>query len=359
MRLTLDRVRKRFGKHEVLRGVSLEASDGQFVALLGPSGCGKTTLLNAVAGLVDIEGGTIAADGEVWGAPGRTVPPEARRVGMVFQDFALWPHMTVADNVAFGPRLQRLPPPQVRRRVAEVLSLVQMEGYGRASPRELSGGQKQRVAIARALAHRPRLLLMDEPLSNLDARLREEMRWDLLRILRAAGTTTVYVTHDQVEALSMADHVVLLRDGAVEQEGRPTDLYAAPRTAFAATFLGASNVLQGTVVGRSGGLALVDWGGVRLRARAPQGPGEAVTLVVRPAHLRMAAEPGAEGLLPCCVRQRAFQGTLWQYRVCVEGRPDRALECWSDQPFSVDQRVWVDVPPDRCVPVVERAPQPA
>ena len=272
---------------------------------------------------------------------------------MVFQDFALWPHMTVFANVAFGLRVQRLASRDVRSRVAEVLRLVQMEGYEHAHPRELSGGQKQRVAIARALANRPRLLLMDEPLSNLDARLREDMRWELLAILRAAGTTTVYVTHDQVEAMTMADQVVLLKGGVIEQQGPPAELYAAPRTAFAATFLGASNVLRGHVTARAGDLAEIDCDGIPLRARCTRGVGESVVVAIRPGHVELAPvaddRPGCSAI----VGQRIFQGTTWQYRLHPAHTAGQTLECWTDRAFPVGARLWVHLPAEHCAVVQE------
>ncbi|WAH39331.1 ATP-binding cassette domain-containing protein [Alicyclobacillus dauci] len=203
-------------------------------------------------------------------------PPERRHIGMVFQDFALWPHMSVSDNVAFSLKLQGITGTAMRDRIHTVLKMVQMDGYERAFPHQLSGGQKQRIAIARALAPNPTIMLMDEPLSSLDAKLREQMRWDLLSLVKDAGITTIYVTHDQVEALSMADHVVLLNDGHIEQAGAPNDLYHRPNTTFAATFVGASNIFSGHIAGIHGDSV----GGIAFRSPLSQIPENTLKFIV-------------------------------------------------------------------------------
>jgi len=359
---SLHDVTKRYNDKVVLDNISLEVRQGQLLALLGPSGCGKTTLLNALAGVVDIEDGRIDLDGRRVSGPGFTMPPERRNIGMVFQDFALWPHMTVYENVAFGLKVKRQAASVIRARVKEVLGIVQMEGYEPLFPQQLSGGQKQRIAIARALAPRPTVLLMDEPLSSLDAKLREQMRWELLHIMKTTGVTGVYVTHDQVEALSMADHIVLLHDGRIEQQGTPTFLYHHPATAFVASFLGAANLLPCQVMDAANEYAQVEWNGHRLYARQGTAHSTDTRLLIRPSDITVeqetaqnTSETGAR--ITGQVIQRAFQGTVWQYRIRVSGGSgvsgDATLEVWhhGELPVNATVRLWL--PADRCLTVAD------
>jgi iron(III) transport system ATP-binding protein len=242
--LLLDRVSKRFDAADApaVDGLSLRVAEGEILALLGPSGCGKTTTLRLIAGLESPDAGTITLRGQVVAGPGRAVPPEERGIGIVFQDYALFPHLTVADNVAFGlARAAR------RSRVEPVLDLVGLGGFGPRYPHELSGGQQQRVALARALAPAPALMLLDEPFSNLDADLRAQMRDEVERILRTSGTTAVFVTHDQEEAFTLADRVGVLQAGRIEQLAPPQELYHRPATRFVAAFVGAADFLPGMV----------------------------------------------------------------------------------------------------------------
>ena len=248
--LRLDLVSRRFGEHYALRDLDLTIHGGEFVALLGASGSGKTTALNCLAGLLPLTSGKITLDGRRIDL----LPPERRGFGMVFQNYALFPHMSVRGNVGFGLRMRRVPRAEARRRVDEVLRLVQLEQFADRLPGQLSGGQQQRVAIARAIVFEPQLVLMDEPLSNLDAKLRLEMRTEIRRIHQSAGLTTVYVTHDQEEALSMADRLLVLRDGEVLQAGTPEDLYTKPANRYVASFMGYRNMLELPVTTRSGGL---------------------------------------------------------------------------------------------------------
>lgn len=362
MSFSLHDVTKRYNDKVVLDNISLEVRQGQLLALLGPSGCGKTTLLNALAGVVDIEGGRIDLDGRRVSGPGFTMPPERRNIGMVFQDFALWPHMTVYENVAFGLKVKRQAASVIRARVKEVLGIVQMEGYEPLFPQQLSGGQKQRIAIARALAPRPTVLLMDEPLSSLDAKLREQMRWELLHIMKTTGVTGVYVTHDQVEALSMADHIVLLHDGRIEQQGTPTFLYHHPATAFVASFLGAANLLPCQVMDAANEYAQVEWNGHRLYARQGTAHATATRLLIRPSDITVEQETAQNTLetgarITGQVIQRAFQGTVWQYRIRVSGGSgvsgDATLEVWhhGELPVNATVRLWL--PADRCLTVAD------
>jgi len=237
--VSLSNITKRFGAVSALDGVSLDIADGELVALLGPSGCGKTTLLRVLAGLEMPDGGSIMVDGRII----TNVAPEARRVGMMFQSYALFPHMSVAQNLAFPLRMRRVPMREHAGRVEQALGLVRLEGFGARHPHQLSGGQQQRVALARALIDEPRVLLLDEPLSNLDAKLREQMQVELIELRAKLRLTTVLVTHDQHEAMSLADRIALMRDGRIEQVGTPRELYESPATPFAADFIGAANLL--------------------------------------------------------------------------------------------------------------------
>lgn len=242
--LVLSGVSKRFGDFQALDALDVTLDPGESLVLLGPSGCGKTTTLRLIAGFERPNGGTIELDGRQLAGPGAFVPPEQRNMAVVFQSYALWPHMTVAENVGFGPRLharKRAVAPQVR----DALASVQLPDLGHRYPHELSGGQQQRVALARALITRPRVLLLDEPLSNLDTQLREEMRIEIRRLHRELDQTMVYVTHDQAEALSLADRVAVMRHGVIEQLGPPRDLYRRPRNGFVARALGATSVITG------------------------------------------------------------------------------------------------------------------
>jgi putative spermidine/putrescine transport system ATP-binding protein len=265
--LTLSSLSKHYGDFHAVREVSLQIADGEFLVLLGPSGCGKTTTLRMVAGFIEPSGGHVRlADQDVT-----LLPPWKRNAGMVFQSYALFPHMTVAQNVAFGLEMRKLPRADIGRRVEEALALVRLAGYGHRLPRQLSGGQQQRVALARALAIRPDVLLLDEPLSNLDAKLRQEVRVEIRELQRQLGLTTVMVTHDQEEALTMADRLVVMNEGSVRQVGSQRDLYERPADRFVAGFVGRSTFLPGTVEtpGRfrtEGGLAIACTGGANGKA---------------------------------------------------------------------------------------------
>jgi spermidine/putrescine ABC transporter ATP-binding subunit len=288
--LELVGVSKHFGTVRAVDRLSLGISPGERLGLLGPSGCGKTTTLNLIAGFLDPDDGMI----RVGQRDIARVPAHKRNTGMVFQSYALFPHLTVFDNVAFGLRMRRTEKSEVARRVDEALALVRLAGLGARYPRQLSGGQQQRVALARALVIRPEILLLDEPLSNLDAKLRQEMRTELVEILRAVGITTIFVTHDQEEALALSDRVAIMNDGRLEQLGTPTQVYEEPATAFVAKFLGETNALPGRVaaVGADGLVCEID-GGYRVRSdrKADASPGDRVEVIIRAErlHLRRAA----------------------------------------------------------------------
>ena len=291
MTLRLDDIRHAYGPKQVLDGVSLTVAPGEILCLLGPSGDGKTTLLRLVAGLEPVQHGTIALDGRVLAEPGRAVPPEGRSVGFVFQDYALFPHLTVAENVAFG--LRRLGREERAKRVEEALSRVGLAAMAGAWPHQLSGGQQQRVALARALAPRPAVLLLDEAFASLDARLREQVRDDTLHVLQEAGIPALIVTHDAEEAMFMADRIALMRRGRVVQLGTPEALYLHPADPFVATFLGEVNRLPGTV---AGGMAQTAIGPVPAPGLAE---GDPCQVLLRPEGLLL-ADAGAPAEVEAC-----------------------------------------------------------
>ncbi len=311
----------RYGKSTVLDRVDLEVADGEFFFLLGPSGCGKTTLLRTIAGFVEPAGGDVLFAGRSVAG----VPPERRDCGMVFQNYALWPHLSVAENVAFGLDVRRIARDEKARRVAMALRLVRMEDFAARAPASLSGGQQQRVALARALAVEPAVLLLDEPLSNLDAALRVELRGEIREIQSRTGRTALYVTHDRAEALALADRVAVLRDGRVEQMGAPEELYDRPATPFVAGFVGDANCVAGEAEAAPCGGFLVRgaFGAVAARATglAPAAGGR-VLLVMRPERLRLApgsGGAGGDGKLAGEVARRTFLGEVVQHDVLLQG----------------------------------------
>jgi len=295
MNLALQSIAKRFDTVTAVDGVSLEVCDGECFFLLGPSGCGKTTLLRMIAGFCAPDEGRILFNGQ----PVNHLPPHRRNTPLVFQNYALWPHLTVFDNVAFGLTVpgRTCPAPERRERVGRMLEAMHMQDLARRKPNRLSGGQQQRVALARALVVNPACLLLDEPLSNLDAKLRLEMRVEIRRLVKQLGITTIYVTHDQKEALSMADRCAILRQGHVEQIGSPRDLYERPANCFVADFIGGANLVPGKVRAVTNGFATIttafgEWT-AREQAHAFQ-PGTAVTLAIRPEALRLRASSGTD-----------------------------------------------------------------
>lgn len=308
-RVQVEGVSRSFGDHKALDAVSIDFPDGGFYALLGPSGSGKTTLLRMIAGFDFPDAGRIVIDGESV----ERVPVEKRRIGMVFQNYALFPNMSVHDNVAFGLSVRGEPRGRIDKEVRRALDLVQLGALGGRRPHQLSGGQRQRVALARAIITEPKVLLLDEPLSALDKALRVDMQLELKRIQREIGVTTVFVTHDQEEALTMSDRIGILRDGRLVQEGPPEEVYNRPTGAFAATFLGDANILHGTATGE--GMQLAD--GTVIRVHAPQ-PG-AGRCAVRPERIRIAsrndtADTG-ENSLAGKIARRVFAGDSSTYFV--------------------------------------------
>jgi iron(III) transport system ATP-binding protein len=342
----LDTVTKRFGPIAAVDAASLAVRAGELVALLGPSGCGKTTLLRLIAGFEAPDGGTVRVAGEPVAGP-RWVPPERRHVGMVFQDYALFPHLTVAENIGFGlPRRARM------RRTGDVLALVGLDGIGGRYPHELSGGQQQRVALARALAPEPAVVLLDEPWSSIDPILRSAMRDELAAILRAAGTTVVLVTHDQEEALALADRVALMRDGRIVQLDAPERLYHGPVDRWSAEFLGVANFVPGRV---AGGRAVTPLGAFEANGHAGEGP---CAVLVRPELVQL--QPSASG--DAVVEAREFRGHDVLYRIRLGDGTRLRSQRPSNEAVSLGARVDVRlhagpvaVFPDSHLPTLETA----
>jgi iron(III) transport system ATP-binding protein len=312
--LVVSGVHKRLGENDVLSGVSFEMARGEVIALLGPSGSGKTTLLRAIAGLDHPDTGRIALGDDVLfdARTGALVPAERRNLGLVFQSYALWPHRTVFENVAYGLELRRTPRPQIRERVDAVLGQIGLGGLAERHPHQLSGGQQQRVALARAIVYNPRLLLLDEPLSNLDTKLREEARAWLRELIEKLEISAVCVTHDQVEALAIADRILLLDKGRIEQEGTPEQMYESPATLFAAEFMGSNNVLQGSVsevrgkAGRIAGEGWALWG----QLRGDLSPGQPAAAVIRIERTRLTDSDG-DDVLPAALDTAMYLGERW------------------------------------------------
>ncbi len=257
--LSVRGVSQQLGGKSVLEAINLDVAPGTFLTLLGPSGCGKTTLLRILAGFLRPHSGTVTLSGKILSAADVVVPPERRGMGMVFQNYAVWPHMTVTGNVAYGLKVRRLPNAEIRARANEALRLVGLLGFERRIPSELSGGQQQRVSIARSIATAPNVLLLDEPLSNLDAKLRKDMLFDLKRIQQESGVTFFYVTYDQSEALSVSDQVVVMKEGRIMQIGSPREVYDQPKNLFVASFVGNANTLRGRIVSTGDNATIVQW----------------------------------------------------------------------------------------------------
>ncbi len=344
----------RYGQVTAVESLDLTIADGEFVTLLGPSGCGKSTTLAALAGLDVPYAGRISVGGEVFfdAATGRNLHPEQRNCGLVFQSYALWPHMTVAGNCEFPLKLRRVPGAERRTRVQDALKLVEMDSFADRYPHELSGGQQQRVALARTLVYRPRVLLLDEPLSNLDARLRERSRVWLSQVTRHVGLTTVYVTHDQSEALALSDRIAVMNHGRVSQLGTPQEIYDHPADPFVADFIGSSNFLRGHVRGqaRDGKVTVELPGGQRLTALSGKrfDDGTEVLVALRPERLSIHAtrpEGSGDNILDAQVTGRSYLGARTLYHADVGGA---TLRVESDRLFD-GADAWVEIPQSSCV----------
>ena len=311
MRVSIQNLDKKFGGTTVLKSISLEIRDQELFFLLGPSGCGKTTLLRLVAGFYQPDEGRVFFGDKLMNG----VPPHQRNTGMVFQNYALWPHLTVEANVAYGLEVRKVSDDRKRERVTEALAIVQMESYAKRNPNQLSGGQQQRVALARALVIKPDVLLLDEPLSNLDAKLRLEMREEIRRIHDQTKVTTIYVTHDQKESLSLADRMAVMRDGTIEQVGDPRTVYRQPANRFVADFIGETNWLAAEVSRQNGGETTLDteFGNFRAEKLAPLKMGEKVWLGFRPETVEIGA--GETNVLTTTIAQVSYFGEVEQYEL--------------------------------------------
>jgi putative spermidine/putrescine transport system ATP-binding protein/spermidine/putrescine transport system ATP-binding protein len=304
----LDGVTKRFGSVTAVADTWLKVRRGEFLTLLGPSGCGKTTLLNLIAGFLEPDAGELFIGGQRV----TDTPPHQRSIGMVFQNYALFPHMDVTDNVAFGLKMRKTPRDEIRRRVSAALDVVRLGGLGERRPRQLSGGQQQRVALARALVINPDVLLLDEPLSALDKNLRAEMQVELKQIHQRVGITTVFVTHDQGEALSLSDRIAVMSNGVIQQMSAPNEVYRRPANAFVASFIGDINRIPGRLAGRSGAAFEVEIPGGRIVVPGGEdalAPGDAVAVYLRPECLSLAPGAGSAAVATGTVQAHVYQGT--------------------------------------------------
>jgi ABC-type Fe3+/spermidine/putrescine transport system ATPase subunit len=353
----LDHLSKNFGAETVVNDVNLAVKEGEFVTLLGPSGCGKTTTLRCIAGLERPDGGEIKIGGDTVAAPERGIylNPEDRNIGMVFQSYAVWPHMTVFDNAAYGLRVRRAGAEVIKQRTGKALELVGLSHLADRYATKLSGGQRQRVALARAIVYEPRVILFDEPLSNLDAKLREQMRVELVRLQKEVGITSIYVTHDQSEALVMSDRVVVINNGLIQQIGDPQTIYARPANTFVANFIGVANLMQGVVLGRTGDncdveIALGE-GHAPLHLRAAGGKdanaGQKVTLSLRPEDIDIHFEEPADSgnLFEGEVTETVYLGSLLECRVKV-GRYEVGIQIDHYEQIAPGQKVFLSFSPD-------------
>jgi len=343
--LTVKDVALRLGDNEILKGVSVAVPAGEVVALLGPSGSGKTTLLRAIAGLETPYRGSIGIGDHVFFDAGRDVelPAEERGLGLVFQSYALWPHRTVFENVAYGLKLRGVSTTEIKARVEKTLAQIGLAHLAARYPHQLSGGQQQRVAIARALVYEPPVILLDEPLSNLDAKLREEARAWLRTLIVTLGLSAIHVTHDQVEAMAIADRIVLLDAGVIAQEGSPTTLYNEPATLFAAEFMGSNNRLDGKLLENSGGRATIELFGERLSgiARTKAAAGEKATGIVRIERVRCASSPGANRL-KMELKAPMYLGERWEL---VLARENVTVRAYASAPLEPGEH-YVEFPPE-------------
>ncbi len=342
--LEIKGVAKSYGAQQVLRPITFEVAEGERICILGPSGCGKSTLLHMVAGLIRIEAGEIAMNGITVEKGGHYVPPERRPINMVFQDYALWPHMTVRQNIEYGMKRRNVARADMQRRLETLQALLRLDGLLDRAPAQLSGGQQQRVGIARALATEPKLLLMDEPLSNLDVKLRTDMRGELAALLETLSTAALYVTHDRMEAFTIADRILILRDGGIDQLGRPQDLFERPASPWVAQLMGYHNRLTcrfsdggGTIVAGDGAV-----GGRRMTAGSA-GPAVAMT---RPESLALRMDPDAEktNSLAVTVAQSIYEGDRW--RIVAETSDGQKLHLFHDGRVESGRRASVFFPPD-------------
>jgi iron(III) transport system ATP-binding protein len=342
--IAIERVTKRFGGVTAVSDLSLQIADREFVTLLGPSGCGKTTLLRLIAGFMAPDNGVIRVGSTTLSTPTGVVPPERRGMGMVFQNYAVWPHKTVYQNVSFGLEVRKVGKAEMQSRVGRVRELVNLAGLERRYPSQLSGGQQQRVALARSLVVEPGILLLDEPLSNLDAKLRERMRWELKELQRRTGITFVYVTHDQSEAMALSDRIAVMHAGEIMQVGAPRAVYARPVNKVVADFMGLVNLISGRVVRAGGDAGVVAVGGEHpIEAPLPPGvlAGQTVQVAIRPESLRLIPASAADGAgsVPGRVVEVTFLGNIVDCHVTLDDGTRVRIQVEPGQTPEVGQRV--------------------
>jgi iron(III) transport system ATP-binding protein len=346
-KLELSGLTRRFGAHAAVDSLDLTVESGTLVSLLGPSGCGKTTTLRLVSGFSVPDAGSIRVAGQLVSSAGRVVPPEKREMSMIFQSYALWPHLTVAENVAFGLKLRRQSRAEIEQRVRAMLETMQLWPYEARYPAELSGGQQQRVGLARALVVEPKILLLDEPLSNLDANLREDMRHEIRRLHDRFHYTTIYVTHDQAEAMTTSDLIAVMRDGRIEQCGSPEDIYERPETEFVARFIGSTNILRGRRVGTRD----AECDGLRLSCETGDFPADGSAIVsIRP-HRIVLGPPGTDNArdsAPGIVERLVYLGAQRHFIVALDSGAKLQVLTSSDTRAAVGDRVGLTLPPAHC-----------
>jgi iron(III) transport system ATP-binding protein len=343
---------KRFGSLAVVDNVSLRIDHGQLVCLLGPSGCGKTTTLRLIAGFLEPTDGEIHVGDRLVSSSARTLPPEQRKMSMIFQSYALWPHMTVAENIVYGLRLRKMDRDTIAKKLKAILETTKLEILAQRYPGELSGGQQQRVALARALVVEPETLLLDEPLSNLDANLREEMRFEIRRLHDEYRYTTVYVTHDQSEAMTTADLIAVMNGGKIDQLGSPEDIYDRPQSEFVARFIGASNVIKGTALDD----AHVSFAGATLRVvGAKLTAGQSATVAIRQHDIELTTQaPQAsqnqawQNVVKATVTRQVFLGASRDYMVETSDGTVLRIVTATGNPVPKGTEVWLTLPPERC-----------
>jgi iron(III) transport system ATP-binding protein len=352
--LELRNIVKKFGKVVAVNDVSLRVKKGEFIVLLGPSGCGKTTILRMIAGFLRLDEGSIWMNGKEVSSKNLTWPPNLRDLSMVFQNYAIWPHMTVFDNVAYGLKIRKTSRADLAEQVMRALRIVQIEGLAKRFSHELSGGQQQRVALARALVVNPTILLMDEPLSNLDAKLRIEMRSEIRDLHRRLNYTTIYVTHDQTEALALGDRIILMDGGRIIQEGKPEDLYQFPNSCFSALFLGVNNLIRGSVQSVdpiSHELFIASPSGFSVKIKNTDIPisefhaGDKVVVSIRGAAVNVFKNPptGTDNLFQGSIARAIFLGDYYDYEVKV-GELSLNSRCGANQRFEIHEQVYVGFP---------------
>jgi len=340
----LNGIRKSYGPLVVADGVDLAIAHEELVCLLGPSGCGKTTTLRLIAGFMSPDAGTIVVGGRVLSSPGATLPPEKRNMSMIFQSYALWPHMSIAENVAYGLRVRKVPRAEIEAKVARILDIAKLTPLRDRAPGELSGGQQQRVALARALVVEPQTLLLDEPLSNLDTNLREEMRFEIRRLHDELRYTTVYVTHDQGEAMTTADRIVVMNKGRVEQVGAPEDIYQQPNSEFVARFIGGTNILRGQAEGqavRCGPLV------IQCGNPVPHGHGE-TPVSIRPGDVELGPLAGRANEFSATVRRHTYLGGQRDYLLELPGGAQIRATTGLRTLAEVGSTVSIHLPPEQC-----------